>query len=136
MSEKRVKVLIGKVGLDGHDRGAKIVARALKDAGMEVVYTGIRQTPEIVAETALQEDVDVIGISSLSGAHLAMFPRFVEELKKRGVENVLLFAGGIIPREDYPALEELGFKKIFGPGSLTPSIVGWVESQVGVDHVS
>ncbi len=103
-----------------------MVARALRDAGMEVVYTGIRQTPEMIAETALQEDADVVGLSILSGAHLELFPRVVEELKKRGMDDVVLFGGGIIPQEDIPALEKMGFKGVFGPGSSTLDIVEWV----------
>ncbi|MFQ6020281.1 MAG: cobalamin B12-binding domain-containing protein [Dehalococcoidia bacterium] len=126
---RKIKVIIGKVGLDGHDRGAKVVARALRDAGMEVVYTGIRQTPELIAETALQEDADVVGLSILSGAHMELFPRVVEELKKRGMDDVLLFAGGIIPQEDIPQLKKIGFRAIFGPGSSTEDIVAWVRNQ-------
>ena len=124
--ERKLKIVIAKPGLDGHDRGAKVVARALRDAGFEVVYTGIRQTPEMIAETALQEDADVIGLSILSGAHLELFPRVVEELKKRGMDDVVLFGGGIIPREDIPRLEKLGFRGIFGPGSSTHDIIDWV----------
>ncbi len=124
--ERKIKVIIAKPGLDGHDRGAKVVARALRDAGMEVVYTGIRQTPEMIAETALQEDADAVGLSILSGAHLELFPRVVEELQKRGMEDVVLFGGGIIPHEDLPELARLGFKGIFGPGASTLDIVEWV----------
>ena len=124
--EHKIKVIIAKPGLDGHDRGAKVVARALRDAGMELVYTGIRQTPEMIAETALQEDADAVGLSILSGAHLELFPRVVEELQKRGMEDVVLFGGGIIPHEDLPKLEKLGFKGIFGPGASTLDIVEWV----------
>ena len=124
--EHKIKVIIAKPGLDGHDRGAKVVARALRDAGMEVVYSGIRQTPEMIAETALQEDADAVGLSILSGAHLELFPRVVEELKKRGMDDVVLFGGGIIPHEDLPKLEKLGFKGIFGPGASTLDIVEWV----------
>jgi len=124
--EHKIKVIIAKPGLDGHDRGAKVVARALRDAGMEVVYTGIRQTPEMIAETALQEDADAVGLSILSGAHLELFPRVVEELRKRGMNDVVLFGGGIIPHEDLPKLEKLGFKGIFGPGASTLDIVEWV----------
>ena len=124
--EQKIKVIIAKPGLDGHDRGAKVVARALRDAGMEVVYTGIRQTPEMIAETALQEDADAVGLSILSGAHLELFPRVVEELRKRGMDDVVLFGGGIIPHEDLPKLEKLGFKGIFGPGASTLDIVEWV----------
>ncbi len=128
--EDKIKVIIAKPGLDGHDRGAKVVARALRDAGMEVVYTGIRQTPEMIAETALQEDADVVGLSILSGAHLELFPRVAEELEKRGMDDVVLFAGGIIPHEDIPALEKTGFKGIFGPGASTLDIVEWVRKNV------
>ena len=124
--EQKIKVIIAKPGLDGHDRGAKVVARALRDAGMEVVYTGIRQTPEMIAETALQEDAELIGLSILSGAHLELFPRVVDELKKRGVDDVLLFCGGIIPEEDTRQLEALGFKAIFRPGTNTQDIVKFV----------
>ena len=124
--ERKLKIIIAKPGLDGHDRGAKVVARALRDAGFEVVYTGIRQTPEMIAETALQEDADVIGLSILSGAHLELFPRVVEELKKRGMDDVVLFGGGIIPRDDKLQLEKIGFKGIFGPGASTHDIIDWV----------
>jgi len=127
---QKVRVLIAKPGLDGHDRGAKVVARALRDAGCEVIYTGIRQTPEMIAEAALQEDVDVVGLSILSGAHLELFPRVVEELKKRGVDDVLLFCGGIIPEEDTKALQDLGFKAIFRPGTNTQDIVKFVYENV------
>jgi methylmalonyl-CoA mutase C-terminal domain/subunit len=126
--ERKLKIIIAKPGLDGHDRGAKVVARALRDAGFEVVYTGIRQTPEMIAETALQEDADVIGLSILSGAHLELFPRVVDELKKRSMDDVVLFGGGIIPHEDIPKLEKLGFKGIFGPGSSTHDIIDWVRN--------
>lgn len=126
----QIRVLIAKPGLDGHDRGAKVVARALRDGGCEVIYTGIRQTPEMIAEAALQEDVDVVGLSILSGAHLELFPRVVEELKKRGVDDVLLFCGGIIPEEDTKALEGLGFKAIFRPGTNTQDIVKFVYENV------
>ncbi len=125
-TERKLKIVIAKPGLDGHDRGAKVVARALRDAGFEVVYTGIRQTPAMIAETALQEDADVVGLSILSGAHLELFPRVVEELKKRGMEDVVLFGGGIIPQDDIRQLEKIGFKGIFGPGSSTHDIIDWV----------
>ena len=118
----QIRVLIAKPGLDGHDRGAKVVARALRDGGCEVIYTGIRQTPEMIAEAALQEDVDVVGLSILSGAHLELFPRVVDELKKRGVDDVLLFCGGIIPEEDTAALTSLGFKAVFRPGTNTQDL--------------
>ncbi len=127
-NERPTRVLIAKPGLDGHERGAKVVARALRDAGMEVIYTGIRQTPEMIAEAALQEDVDVVGLSILSGAHAELFPRVVDALKERGVnpEEVLFFAGGIIPDEDIPALKELGFREIFRPGASTRDIIEYV----------
>ena len=130
MNEGKLKVLVAKPGLDGHDRGAKVVARALRDAGLEVVYTGIRQTPEMIAESALQEDVDLVGLSILSGAHMELFPRVVEELKKRGLDDVILFAGGIIPQEDIVVLRDLGFQAIFGPGASTNDIVDWVRANV------
>ena len=130
MTKGKIKVIIAKPGLDGHDRGAKVVARALRDAGLEVVYTGIRQTPEMVAETALQEDVDMVGLSILSGAHMELFPRVVEEMKKRGLDDVVLLAGGIIPQEDIPALQKLGFRAIFGPGASTDDVVAWVRANV------
>ncbi|MCA9847739.1 MAG: cobalamin B12-binding domain-containing protein [Dehalococcoidia bacterium] len=123
-----IRVLIAKPGLDGHDRGAKVVARALRDAGMEVIYTGIRQTPQMIAEAALQEDVQVVGLSILSGAHLELFPRVVEELKSRGIDDVLLFAGGIIPNEDIPKINEIGFKGVFGPGTDTNDIIEFVRN--------
>jgi len=129
--EPKVRVLIAKPGLDGHDRGAKVVARALRDAGMEVIYTGIRQTPQMIAETALQEDVDVVGLSILSGAHLELFPRVVAELRERGVDDVLLFCGGIIPEQDIPAIQKLGFSGVFGPGTNTGDIIEFIG-----DHVS
>ncbi len=129
-NERAIRVLIAKPGLDGHDRGAKVVAWALRDAGMEVIYTGTRQTPQMIAEAALQEDVDAVGVSILSGAHRELLPRLVDELKRRGVEDVLLFAGGIIPAEDIPMLKELGFAEVFGPGTDTKRIVEFVCSQV------
>jgi len=130
MTKGKIKVIIAKPGLDGHDRGAKVVARALRDAGLEVVYTGIRQTPEMVAETALQEDVDLVGLSILSGAHMELFPRVVEEMKKRGLDDVILLAGGIIPQEDIPAVQKMGFRAIFGPGASTDEVVAWVRANV------
>lgn len=127
MSEgRKIRVLIAKPGLDSHDRGAKVVARALRDAGMEVIYTGLRQTPEQIVETALQEDVDVIGLSILSGAHMALFPRIMELLKEKGLTDVLVFAGGIIPEEDIPKLKKIGIKEVFGPGTPTDKIVKYV----------
>ena len=122
----QIRVLIAKPGLDGHDRGAKVVARALRDGGCEVIYTGIRQTPEMIAEAALQEDVDVVGLSILSGAHLELFPRVVDELKKRGVDDVLLFCGGIIPEEDMKALQVIGDGRLFGPGTTTTEAVQYI----------
>ncbi len=118
-----MRVLIAKPGLDGHDRGAKVIARALRDAGYEVIYTGIRQTPEMIAQTALQEDVDAIGLSILSGAHLTLFPRIFEELRARGVDDVAVWAGGIIPEEDVAALQEIGVRAVFGPGSPTTETI-------------
>ncbi len=127
---RKIRVLIAKPGLDGHDRGAKVVARALRDGGCEVIYTGIRQTPEMIAEAALQEDVDVVGLSILSGAHLELFPRVVAELKKRGVDDVVLFCGGIIPEVDTKALTDIGFTAIFRPGTNTQDIVKFVYEHV------
>jgi methylmalonyl-CoA mutase C-terminal domain/subunit len=123
MSEKKIRVLVAKPGLDGHDRGAKVVARALRDAGMEVIYTGLRQTPEMIAEAALQEDVNVVGLSILSGAHMALTPRVMELLKANGQENVKVFIGGIVPDEDMPKLRELGVTGIYGPGASTEDII-------------
>ncbi|HEY5476893.1 MAG TPA: cobalamin B12-binding domain-containing protein [Tepidiformaceae bacterium] len=133
-NSRKIRVLIAKPGLDGHDRGAKVVARALRDGGCEVIYTGIRQTPEMIAEAALQEDVDVVGLSILSGAHLELFPRVIEQLKKRGVDDVLLFCGGIIPDEDTKTLEALGFAAIFRPGTNTQDIVKFVYDHVPVHN--
>ena len=126
-TERKIRVLIAKPGLDSHDRGAKIVARALRDAGMEVIYTGLRQTPEQIVETALQEDVDVIGLSILSGAHTTLFPKIMEFLKNKGMDTVLVFAGGRIPQEDVPALKKIGIKEIFGPGTSTSVLVKFVQ---------
>jgi methylmalonyl-CoA mutase, C-terminal domain len=123
MSERKIRVLVAKPGLDGHDRGAKVVARALRDAGMEVIYTGLRQTPQMIVEAALQEDVDVIGLSILSGAHMTLVPHILELLKSNGLENVQVFLGGIIPDQDAPKLKELGVSGVYGPGASTESIV-------------
>jgi len=123
VSSARIRVLIAKPGLDGHDRGAKVVARALRDAGMEVIYTGIRQTPDMIVNTALQEDVDVIGLSSLSGAHAELFADIMAGLKEKGLQNVAVVAGGIIPDEDVPALEKMGIRAVFGPGTPTAAII-------------
>ena len=131
MSENRIiRVLVAKPGLDGHDRGAKIIARVLRDAGMEVVYTGIRQTPEMIAEAALQEDVDVIGLSILSGAHLELFPQIFAGMNARGMENIVVVAGGIIPDLDRAALLDMGVKAVFGPGTPTTEIVEFVRGAV------
>ena len=130
MSERKIRVLVAKPGLDGHDRGAKVVARALRDAGMEVIYTGLRQTPEMVAEAALQEDVDVIGLSILSGAHMALVPRVLELLKANDRENIRVFLGGIIPDEDVPRLMEVGVVGIYGPGTSTQDIIQDVRQAV------
>ena len=128
MPDQKLRVLVAKPGLDGHDRGAKVVARALRDAGMEVIYTGIRQTPDMIAEAALQEDVDVIGLSILSGAHMELFPRVIKALKERDVDpkDVLLFAGGIIPDADIQPLKDMGFAAIYGPGTSTEDIIKFV----------
>jgi methylmalonyl-CoA mutase C-terminal domain/subunit len=123
---RKIRVLIAKPGLDSHDRGAKVVARALRDAGMEVIYTGLRQTPELIVETALQEDVDVIGLSILSGAHKTLFPRIMDLLKKQGLTDVLVFAGGIIPEEDVSDMKKVGIKEIFGPGTRMETITRYV----------
>ncbi|MDH5506206.1 MAG: cobalamin B12-binding domain-containing protein [Anaerolineae bacterium] len=123
MSEKKIRVIVAKPGLDGHDRGAKVVTRALRDAGMETIYTGLRQTPEMIAEAALQEDADAVGLSILSGAHMALVPRVLELLRANGQEDVVVFVGGIIPDEDAPKLMELGVRGVYGPGTSTETIV-------------
>lgn len=129
-AERQIRVLVAKPGLDGHDRGAKIIARALRDAGMEVVYTGLRQTPEMIAEAALQEDVAVVGLSILSGAHMALVPRVLDLLRANGLGDVKLFVGGIIPNEDVPALTAMGVAGVFGPGASTEVIVKAVRLSV------
>jgi methylmalonyl-CoA mutase C-terminal domain/subunit len=129
--ERKIRVLVAKPGLDGHDRGAKVVARALRDAGMEVIYTGLRQTPEMIAEAALQEDVDVVGLSILSGAHMALTPRVLELLKANGQTGVKVFIGGIVPDEDIPRLKELGVTGIYGPGAPTEEIIRDIRAAVG-----
>jgi len=129
--EKKIRVIIAKPGLDGHDRGAKIVARALRDAGMEVIYMGLRNTPEQIVETAIQEDVDVIGLSILSGAHMALVPRVLELLKENGVEDKIVLVGGIIPKVDEEKLKEMGVAEIFGPGTPTDKIVEFIRQRVG-----
>jgi methylmalonyl-CoA mutase C-terminal domain/subunit len=128
--EKIIRVLLAKPGLDGHDRGAKVIARALRDAGMEVIYTGLRQTPEQIATAVEQEDVDVLMLSILSGAHNYLFPRIMEELKKRGITDILVIGGGIIPEEDIPGLKALGIKGIFGPGTETKTIIEFIRNNV------
>jgi methylmalonyl-CoA mutase C-terminal domain/subunit len=122
----RIRVVVGKPGLDGHDRGAKIVARALRDAGHEVIYTGLHQTPEQIVETAIQEDADLVGLSVLSGAHMTLFKRLVELLQERDAADIVVFGGGIIPEEDIPVLEAAGVAKVFTPGASTGEITGWV----------
>jgi len=128
--ERRIRVLIAKPGLDGHDRGAKVLVRALRDAGMEVIYTGIRQTPDQIVEVALQEDVEVIGLSVLSGAHMTLFPKVIKLLKERGMDDVLVIGGGIIPDEDVPALKDTGISEVFGPGTPIDTIVKYIQENV------
>ena len=130
----RVRVVVAKPGLDGHDRGVKVVARALRDAGIEVVYTGLHQTPEQIVETALQEDADAVGLSVLSGAHMTLFTKVVELLADRGADDVVVFGGGIIPDEDIPKLAEIGVAKVFTPGSPTSEIVDWVRTNVSGEN--
>jgi methylmalonyl-CoA mutase C-terminal domain/subunit len=131
MASGRPRVLVAKPGLDGHDRGIKVVARALRDAGVEVIYTGLHQTPEQIASAAIQEDVDAVGLSCLSGAHMTLFPKVVELLREQGGEDIVVFGGGIIPDSDVPALRDAGIREIFTPGAPTREIVAWVESNVG-----
>ena len=128
--EQKIRVLVAKPGLDGHDRGAKVVARALRDSGMEVIYTGLRQTPEMIAQSALQEDVDVVGVSILSGAHLELFPLILEQLREKGLENTMILAGGIIPEEDHPALQQMGVQGVFGPGTPTSEIADFIRKAI------
>jgi methylmalonyl-CoA mutase C-terminal domain/subunit len=131
MAQKRkIRVMVAKPGLDGHDRGARIIARAYRDAGFEVVYTGLHQTPEEIVEAAIQEDVDMIGLSSLAGAHNYLFPKTVELLREKGADDILVCGGGIIPEEDIPALKEAGIKKVFTPGSSLEEIVRWAEDNI------
>ncbi len=127
MKEKKIRVLIAKPGLDGHDRGAKVVARALRDAGMEVIYTGLRQTPEQIVETAIQEDVNVIGLSILSGAHTHLFPKVMEFLRENNVEDIIVIGGGVIPEEDIPELKKVGIAEIFTPGTDTRDIIKFIK---------
>ncbi len=130
MSEKKIRVLVAKPGLDGHDRGAKVIARALRDAGMEVIYTGLRQTPEKIANAVVQEDVDALLMSILSGAHDYLFPKVMELLKGKGVKELLVLGGGVIPEEDIPGLKKIGIADIFGPGTTTDTIVNYVKEHV------
>ncbi len=137
--EKKIRILVAKPGLDGHDRGAKVIARALRDAGFEVIYTGIRRTPAEIAETALQEDVDVVGLSILSGAHLELVPLVIEELRKRGLEpnkDILVLVGGIIPPEDIPKLKAIGVAEVFGPGTPMQEIVEFIKRNAGMKVVA
>jgi methylmalonyl-CoA mutase C-terminal domain/subunit len=129
--ERPIRVLVAKPGLDGHDRGAKVLALALRDAGMEVIYTGLRQTPEKIAQAAIQEDVDVVGMSCLSGAHMHLFPRVVELLRDQGADDILVLGGGIIPKEDIPKLKEMGIAEVFGPGTSTQSIIHYIQEAFG-----
>src|SRR6186713_1957989 len=130
-SQRKIRVVVAKPGLDGHDRGAKIIARALRDAGMEVIYTGLHQTPEQIVEAALQEDADAIGLSVLSGAHMTLFARVVQLLRERGADDIVVFGGGIIPKADIAELEVLGVRKVFTPGTTMREIVDWVRANVG-----
>jgi methylmalonyl-CoA mutase C-terminal domain/subunit len=134
MSQKPYRILIAKPGLDGHDRGAKIIAKALRDGGFEVIYTGLRQTPEMIVEAALQEDVQAVGLSILSGAHMTLVPRIMGLLGKQGLEDVLIFVGGIIPEEDVPALLELGVRGVFGPGTPTDEVVAFIRKELATQE--
>ncbi len=133
MSEKKIRILIAKPGLDGHDRGAKVIARALRDDGMEVIYTGLRQTPEMIAEAALQEDVDAVGLSILSGAHNALVPQVIEKLRANGQNNVFVFLGGIIPEADIPRLLEAGVTKVYGPGTNTQTVCADIHKAIDTE---
>jgi methylmalonyl-CoA mutase C-terminal domain/subunit len=128
MSDRKLRILVAKPGLDGHDRGAKVVARALADAGYEVVYTGLHQTPDMIAAAAVQEAVDAVGLSIMSGAHMTLFPAVIEALRARGAGDVVVFGGGIVPKDDLPKLEQIGVARIFTPGASTHEIIDWVES--------
>ncbi|MDQ2756360.1 MAG: cobalamin B12-binding domain-containing protein [Actinomycetota bacterium] len=134
MSESPIRVVVAKPGLDGHDRGAKVVARALRDAGMEVVYTGLHQTPEQIVEAAIQEDADVVGLSVLSGAHMTLFAKVVQLLEERDAGDIIVFGGGIIPEDDIPELKKLGVATVFTPGATTTEIVAWVREHVDPDR--
>lgn len=133
MSDRKIRVLVAKPGLDGHDRGAKVIARALRDAGMEVIYTGLRQTPEMIAAAALQEDVDAVGISILSGAHNTLCPRIVDLLRENGMDDTLVLVGGIVPQEDIPKLKEKGVSAVFPPGTSTEDIIQFINANVRND---
>jgi methylmalonyl-CoA mutase C-terminal domain/subunit len=130
LNPRPLRILVAKPGLDGHDRGAKVIARALRDAGMEVIYTGLHQTPEMVAEAAIQEDVDAIGLSLLSGAHMTLFPAILDEIRNRGGGDIPVFGGGIIPDEDRPELQRIGVAAIFTPGATTQEIVDWIRANI------
>jgi methylmalonyl-CoA mutase C-terminal domain/subunit len=130
MAERKVRILVAKPGLDGHDRGAKVVARALRDAGFEVIYTGLHQTPEMIAAAAVQEDVDAVGLSIMSGAHNTLFPAVIEELKKRGATDIIVFGGGIIPEADFERLKAAGVTGVFTPGTTLEAIIQWVRDNV------
>ena len=131
MSEEKVlRILVAKAGLDGHDRGAKIIARTLRDAGFEVIYTGLHQTPEMIAEAAVQEDVDAVGLSMLSGAHMTLFPAVIEALNERGADDVAVFGGGIVPADDMPELKKVGVREVFTPGVSTQEIVEWIRNNI------
>jgi methylmalonyl-CoA mutase C-terminal domain/subunit len=136
MGKRKIRVLLAKPGLDGHDRGAKVVARALRDAGFEVIYTGIRQTPEMIAEAALQEDVDIVGLSILSGAHMVLCPRIVELLHENGLDDVLVLVGGIIPNEDVEPLQQRGVDAVFGPGTSTQDIAAFISKRMSQSTVA
>ncbi len=130
MGEKRIRAMVAKPGLDGHDRGAKVIARALRDAGMEVIYTGLRQTPEQIVNAALQEDIDVLLLSILSGAHSHLFPEIMKGLREKGLDTVLVIGGGVIPQEDIPALKQTGIAEIFGPGTSTETIISYIKEHL------
>jgi methylmalonyl-CoA mutase C-terminal domain/subunit len=132
MTEKKIRVLVAKPGLDGHDRGAKVISRALRDAGFEVIYTGLRRTPEEIVNAAIQEDVDVIGLSILSGAHNVLFPQLMSLLGQRGIDDIQVIAGGIIPEKDIPGLKKIGIAEVFLPGSSTQNIVQWIQENVRI----
>ena len=136
MAAGRPRILVAKIGLDGHDRGIKVVARALRDAGVEVIYTGLHQTPEQIASAAIQEDVDGVGLSCLSGAHMTLFPRVVELLKEQGADDIVVFGGGIIPESDIEKLREVGIVEIFTPGAPTSDIVQWVDTNIAAKQAS